>query len=1048
MVFSEKTCENSIQQDNIIRFLSSHKKYRVFGWEFGPTLLDQLYGVKNNRPDYTKSGLILTYSIASIAAFVSFASTRRATVAAAVTLGIILLGIATTATIDYQKTKRKDSDELIDQSELLRLLGETRQYWWWPWSSKISEVALTESKKERAEKYSSYSFLYRVILVLFTSVLTHRLILFQQNGGYMGKSDLKRSVSDSELVAKSRGVGVPLSRRMEETKKQQPGPSGSTVQPGALWNIESINFLESAMVYNMNLERALYSLGFSSQTLTKLDESLARVRDLGYSKEAREEYDSSFKEIFIKQYRQLALKFHPDKQHEETKNSSGAQGKSEKMDNLNKMNQIMEKLYEVSKEKDSFRYTLFSKIAFDLLHQKREECATLINGNVVAELENVTIWRQSGLMYSRNEFLSNAQKYLGQYGNNLHENKKLEDDFRKLQEQYIREYEQLWLTELRGLNNRCKKKEELKVIMDEVDNLVNKSTRQLNILNSIIGKKGKPSEQNFLRSLLGYIFGKNDSTSKEFYEQQSKIPEREQRKNEDIDGCFVLPILEYIYVMGMYKKLSKAGIPKSLVVKFRRYAEIEGIEEFSIQERIGKLSFEELQKEIEVLEDFLFNQRDLNLQEQEVMKYINHDKVKAKVILVQALEEYGKFLEDKFKKEKTLFQRMEEEIKEIEENKRKIKKEIEEIQKTTEQTGIVSTIFLEMMLDSEMDRELEKITLKSQIIIVQAVVQHVIENNSSPEQILNAIIEKIKLNEDQIIKEGTIDVELIEGAVKPFIVTVNKEHTEPRENINEREESIESEIRNFLGKENVDITCFLGCKEDDQQVKFLKHIDFRQCLIQFIKAQGGNFSRVEYILGEKAKKELVAISGIFSDHQEQVSLYSIALQEDKPKVAEFLKKKGANREEVSVDSVDQNGKTLLYYAVWEGLLEAVEFLVYKGADVHAEGTHGEKPIHIATTAGHRNIVEFFLLNRISVNEADKFGYTPLHYAAYNGRLKMVQFLIDSGANIHAQAQNGKTPSDLARKAGHGEVVDMLSSINTKVTGVSISQPFTSRGFYE
>ncbi|WP_341820617.1 hypothetical protein [Wolbachia endosymbiont (group A) of Myopa testacea] len=131
MVIPERICESSIQQDNVIKFLSSHKKYRIFGWEFGPTLLDHLYRVKEgNHPDYTKNGLILTYSIASIAAFVSLASTRRATVAAAVTLGIILLGIATTATIDYQKTKRKDSDELIDQSELLRLLGKTRQYWW------------------------------------------------------------------------------------------------------------------------------------------------------------------------------------------------------------------------------------------------------------------------------------------------------------------------------------------------------------------------------------------------------------------------------------------------------------------------------------------------------------------------------------------------------------------------------------------------------------------------------------------------------------------------------------------------------------------------------------------------------------------------------------------------------------------------------------------------------------------------------------------------------------------------------------------------------
>ncbi|WP_341820618.1 ankyrin repeat domain-containing protein [Wolbachia endosymbiont (group A) of Myopa testacea] len=805
----------------------------------------------------------------------------------------------------------------------------------------------------------------------------------------MGKSDLKRSVSDSELVVRSRGVGVPLSRRTEETTKQQPGPSGSTVQPGALWNIESINFLEFAMVYNMNLEWALYSLGFSSQTLTKLDESLARVRDLGYSKEAREEYDSSFKEIFMKQYRQLALKFHPDKQHEETKNSSGAQGKSEKMDNLNKMNQIMEKLYEVSKEKDSFRYTLFSKIAFDLLHQKREECATLINGNVVAELENVTIWRQSGLMYSRNEFLSNAQKYLGQYGNNLHENKKLEDDFRKLQEQYIREYEQLWLTELRGLNNRCKKKDELKVIMDEVDNLVNKSTRQLNILNSIIGKKGKPDS--FWGSVWSVITRQNDSAGKEFNEQQSKIPEREQRKNGDIDECFVLPILEYSYVMGMYKKLSKAGIPKSLVVEFRRYAKVEGTEEFNIQERVGKLSFEELQKEIEVLEDFLFNQRDLNLQEQEAMKYINHDKVKAKVILVQALEEYGKFLEDKFKKEKTLFQRMEEEIKEIQRDKRKIKKETEKMQKVAEQaklraeqTGIVSTIFLEMMLDFEMDRELEKITLNSQTIIVQAVVQCVIEHRLPPEQILNAIIEEIKSNEGQIKKEGKVNVELIENVVSGFVIAVDEEQTESSMDVegackSEHEKNLEPQSKSTFDSQ-----------EDELEVE-------------------------EFFREQRISKEINA------DYIDQNGLLHRAAWEGKLKVVEFLICKGA-----SVNAEYANCGKPIHIATAAGHRNIVKFFLLNGINVNEADKSGYTPLHCAAYNGQLEMVQFLIACGANTHTKAQNGATPLHFAAYYGYLDTAKFLVEKGANINVEDNYKNTPMGLAIAQNKQDIIEFFN----------------------
>ncbi|GFQ75295.1 uncharacterized protein TNCT_479131 [Trichonephila clavata] len=289
-------------------------------------------------PRLYKNGLILTYSIASVAALASFASTRKATVTAATTLGAILLGIAITAAIDYQKTKRKDNDEVVDQLQLLKLLGETPKYWWWPWSSKINEVTLTESQKERAEKYSSYSFLYRVILVLFTSVLTHRLILFQQNGGYM-KSSLNHGSPTSG--DKSQNLGVSLDGRTEETPQQQTTSSSNQQPTQHVWPSEKDSDLQAGLqVQQSNL--VLWEI------LSDLDESLAHVRGLGHSEEAIKEYDSSFKEIFTKQYRQLALKFHPDKQDEETRDA-------QEMNNLNMMNQIMEKLYEVSKKKDSFR---------------------------------------------------------------------------------------------------------------------------------------------------------------------------------------------------------------------------------------------------------------------------------------------------------------------------------------------------------------------------------------------------------------------------------------------------------------------------------------------------------------------------------------------------------------------------------------------------------------------------------------------------------------------------------------------------------------------
>ncbi|WP_353288942.1 hypothetical protein [Wolbachia endosymbiont (group A) of Pogonocherus hispidulus] len=81
---------------------------------------------------------------------------------------------------------------------------------------------------------------------------------------------------------------------------------------------------------------------------------------------------------------------------------------------------------------------------------------------------------------------------------------------------------------------------------------------------------------------------------------------------------------------------------------------------------------------------------------------------------------------------------------------------------------MISAVFSEVVFDSNMDRELRKITLKSQINIVKAVVQHAMERNSSPEQVLNAIIEEIKCNKDQVLEDNVINAKLIEAGIKNF----------------------------------------------------------------------------------------------------------------------------------------------------------------------------------------------------------------------------------------------------------------------------------------
>ncbi|MDR2609726.1 MAG: hypothetical protein LBC06_04005 [Rickettsiales bacterium] len=71
--------------------------------------------------------------------------------------------------------------------------------------------------------------------------------------------------------------------------------------------MRSVNFLESVLLYQMNLENALVSLGFSYNTLSELDKELNQVREQNYSEKALEMYEKRFSEVFRSKYRKLSL---------------------------------------------------------------------------------------------------------------------------------------------------------------------------------------------------------------------------------------------------------------------------------------------------------------------------------------------------------------------------------------------------------------------------------------------------------------------------------------------------------------------------------------------------------------------------------------------------------------------------------------------------------------------------------------------------------------------------------------------------------------------
>ncbi|MGL9778991.1 MAG: ankyrin repeat domain-containing protein [Wolbachia sp.] len=137
----------------------------------------------------------------------------------------------------------------------------------------------------------------------------------------------------------------------------------------------------------------------------------------------------------------------------------------------------------------------------------------------------------------------------------------------------------------------------------------------------------------------------------------------------------------------------------------------------------------------------------------------------------------------------------------------------------------------------------------------------------------------------------------------------------------------------------------------------------------------------------------------------------------------YLVRKGAD-----VNDTNEDGWTPLHCAVSEGELEVVRFLISKGANIHAKDntSAGKKSIHVAAMEGCTNIVELFLSRGVDVDDPDTEGRTSLYYAAWKGELDTVEFLVDKGANVHAKKNGGVKPIHAATD-GHQEIIGFLLS---------------------
>ncbi|KAK7460283.1 tetratricopeptide [Colletotrichum acutatum] len=127
-----------------------------------------------------------------------------------------------------------------------------------------------------------------------------------------------------------------------------------------------------------------------------------------------------------------------------------------------------------------------------------------------------------------------------------------------------------------------------------------------------------------------------------------------------------------------------------------------------------------------------------------------------------------------------------------------------------------------------------------------------------------------------------------------------------------------------------------------------------------------------------------------------------------------------------VDVRDVDRCTPLHLAARNGHEGCVATLVCEaGADMRAEESFLETPLHEASRGGYARIVTLLIENGAVVDAPNRDLGTSLHIAARRGNEEVIRVLLEAGANPGTRDAVGDTPLHDAARGGHEGVVMML-----------------------
>ena len=129
---------------------------------------------------------------------------------------------------------------------------------------------------------------------------------------------------------------------------------------------------------------------------------------------------------------------------------------------------------------------------------------------------------------------------------------------------------------------------------------------------------------------------------------------------------------------------------------------------------------------------------------------------------------------------------------------------------------------------------------------------------------------------------------------------------------------------------------------------------------------------------------------------------------------------------------DNNGWNSLHYASRSDNTDIIELLLLThGPDIDSTTAKGSTPLMIASLYCKLQAVTFLIGKGASSSLEDNKGRNSLHWASFNGNTVIIDTLLSYGVDIESQTKFGETPLMIARRRGHTEAVTYLLSKGAK-----------------